>query len=164
MTEPRVEDHWWNYRLIPAGFPLRAVAYLVDAALAVVLVGGFYWFFRGFDETAQRYLDPELRSTLPRGLFLQTVIKIFGLSFLLDVAYGVLCEASPWSGTIGKRLVGIRVVDEYGERLSLTTSIIRNLAKIVSLAALGAGCLSMIWRRGGQAWHDRVAGTFVARG
>lgn len=164
MNKPRAEDHWWQYRLIPAGFPMRAVAYVVDAVLAVVLVGGYYWFFRGFDELAQRYLDPNLRDTLPPGAAGQAAYKILGLAFLFDVAYGVLCEASPWSGTIGKRLVGIRVVDEFGERLSLTTSTIRNLAKIVSLAALGLGCLASLWRPGGQGWHDRIARTFVAQG
>lgn len=164
MSTMRAEDHWWKYRMIPAGFALRAVAYVVDAVLVVTLVGGYYWFFRGFDETVQRYLDLELRGTLPPQVFAQTVGKILGLSFLLSIVYGVLAEASPWSGTIGKRLVGIRVVDEYGERLSLTTSIIRNLVKIVSLAALGLGCLSILWRPGGRAWHDRIARTFVAQG
>jgi uncharacterized RDD family membrane protein YckC len=164
MSRARADDYWWQYRLIPAGFPLRTVAYVVDTALAVALIGGFYWFFRGFDETAQRYLDPELRNTLPPGIFMQSVEKILGLAFLFNVFYGVVCEASPWSGTIGKRLVGIRVVDEYGERLSLTTSAIRNLVKIVSLAVLGLGCLATLWHPGGRAWHDRLAGTFVARG
>ena len=160
----RPDDHWWHYRLIPAGVPLRAVAMFVDFLLITAAVGAFYWFVRGFDEVVRRYFDPTLRASLPPGVLEESVTKILGLSYVINILYGVLCESSPWSGTLGKRLVRIRVVDEYGERISLTSSALRNLVKVISIAVLGLGCLAALWRPGGQAWHDRLARTFVAKG
>ncbi len=160
----RADDHWWQYRLSPAGVPIRIVAFLVDWLLMLAVVGSYFWFIEGFRDTAGSYLDPDLRATLAPGEFWIGVTNIFGLSSLVGLVYSVGCEASPWMGTIGKRLVGIRVVDEFGERITLTTSIIRNLAKILSFAALGLGCLAAIWAPAGQGWHDRLARTFVAQG
>jgi len=164
MAKHRVDDQWWSYRLIPASIILRAVAATFDFVVILLFVGSFYWFLRGFDDIALRYLDATQRGTLRAGLVEQYLTKILGLTYLSFLVYGILCEASPWSGTLGKRLMQIRVVDEFGERLSLTTAIVRNLAKSISLAPMGVGFLAACWSPGGQAWHDRAARSFVAKG
>jgi uncharacterized RDD family membrane protein YckC len=162
---PRPDDHvWWRYRLTLAPVWLRLAALVVDVTLVVAVVGGYFWFFEGFGATAISYFDEDLRGTLPPRAFVTGLTRILGVSFLLGLLYGVFGDGSPWMGTVGKRLVGIRVTDEYGERITLTTSIIRNLMKIVACAPLGLGCLAACWNPAGQAWHDRVAHTFVARG
>lgn len=159
-----LEDQWWAHRLDPAGPVQRLFAALVDVLLVVASVTAVYWFFRGFDDVFHRYFDPALRDSLPAGVFEETLVKIAGLSLMSFLVYCVLFEPAPWSGTLGKRLVGIRVVDEYGERLTLTASIVRNLVKLVSVAAAGVGVMAMFWRPGRQAWHDRLARSFVAKG
>lgn len=164
MAVPLSEDAWWSYRLEPASFGRRAVAALFDIALILTAMTVYYWFFRGFDAVFQAQRNDVLRAMLPPGTFERSILKIVGLSMLAHLVYGVLTEQSPWSGTFGKILVGIRVVDEYGERLTITASTVRNLVKFVSLAALGVGFFSVLWRPGSQAWHDRAAGSFVARG
>jgi uncharacterized RDD family membrane protein YckC len=164
MAVPLSEDAWWSYRLEPASFGRRATAALIDVALILTAVTLYYWFFRGFDALVQAYRNEVMRATLPPGLFERTMVKIVALSMLAHLLYGMLTEQSPWSGTFGKFIVGIRVVDEYGERLTITASTVRNLVKFASLAALGVGFLSVLWRPGRQAWHDRAAGSFVARG
>lgn len=158
------EDQWWSYRLEPAGFFRRAVAALIDVTLALVALGAYYWFFRGFNDVVQQHLNPVLQAAMDPEVLERTLGKILGLAAILHLVYGTVMEHSPWSGTLGKWLTGIRVVDEYGERLSLTASAVRNLVKFVSLAALGIGFLAALWRPGRQAWHDRAAGSFVARG
>lgn len=164
MAVPLSEDAWWSYRLEPASFGRRAVAALFDAALMLTSVTLYYWFFREFDALVQAQRNEVMRATLPPGLFERTIVKIVALSMLAHLLYAMITEQSPWSGTFGKYLVGIRVVDEYGERLTITASTVRNLVKFISLAALGVGFLSVLWRPGRQAWHDRAAGSFVARG
>jgi uncharacterized RDD family membrane protein YckC len=163
MSQPWVDD-WWAHRLDPASIWQRAAAAGVDILLVGGAVTAFYWFIRGFDDVVLRYLDPTLRETLPPRALSDGIIKIVGLTFLSLVIYGVLMEPAPWSGTFGKRLVRIRVVDEYGERLTFTAAIVRNLTKIVSVAALGIGLLAILWRPGHQAWHDLAARSFVAKG
>lgn len=157
-------DEWWAHRLDLASFAQRAFAAVVDIVVVVGLVTAYYWFFRGFDNVVLRYLDPKLREALPPRAMLDAIVKISGLSFLALVMYGVALEPSPWGGTLGKRIISIRVVDEFGEPLTITAAIIRNLVKVVSLAFLGIGFLAMLWRPGKQTWHDRAARSFVARG
>ena len=157
-------DEWWAHRLDLASFLQRAFAAIVDITVVVAAVTTYYWFFRGFDDVVLRHIDPKLREQLPPGALVSSIGKILGLSFLSLVMYGVLMEPSPWGGTLGKRLVSIRVVDEFGEPLTFTAAIIRNLVKVVSLAFLGVGFLAIFWRPGKQAWHDRAARSFVARG
>lgn len=158
------EDQWWSYRLEPAGFGRRAFAAIFDVVLALAAITTYYWFFRGLNDAVQQYMNAVLRAAMPEQQLERLAIKIVGLAMLVHLLYGTITEHSPWSGTFGKWLLGIRVVDEYGERLSLTASAVRNLVKFVSLAAVGLGFLSVLWRPGRQAWHDRAAGSFVARG
>jgi uncharacterized RDD family membrane protein YckC len=158
------DNDWWRFRLIPAGVPLRATAFVVDGGLILSLITAYFWFFSDFASVAGQYFDPELAPLLEPGEFSGAVTKIVGLSILAGLVYSVACEGSPWMGTIGKRLVGIRVVDEYGERLTLTTAIIRNLLKGLSIGCLGLGVVPAVTSPFGQAWHDRLARTFVAWG
>jgi uncharacterized RDD family membrane protein YckC len=158
-------DQWWSYRLEPAGFGRRMFALLFDLLLVSAAVTAYYWFFRGFDNVVRQQMNEVLRrEAMPPGTFENTIGRIVGLSMLAHLLYGTITEHSPWSGTFGKWLLGIRVVDEYGERLSLTASAVRNLVKVVSAAVLGIGFLAVLWRPGRQAWHDRAARSFVARG
>ena len=51
-------------------------------------------------------------------------------------------EATHNGGTYGKRLVGIMVTDENGNRITFGKSMIRNLTKIISYIAVE---LEFIW-------------------
>lgn len=157
-------DEWWSHRLDPASFWQRLAAAVIDALIVLAAMTAYYWFFRGFGEVWSRFIDPVRQDPASTSIFVEFSGKILGLSFLALIVYGVLMEPAPWSGTLGKRLVGIRVVDGYGERLTMTAAIVRNLTKIISIGALGIGVLAIFWRPGKQAWHDRVAHSFVARG
>src|SRR5690348_11117150 len=58
MDMKPAENPWWQYRLTPAGVPIRIVAFLVDALLMLAAVGSYFWFIEGFRDTAGSYLDP----------------------------------------------------------------------------------------------------------
>src|SRR5690625_6907242 len=45
--------------------------------------------------------------------------------------YFVLCECSKGQGTLGKRKVGIRVVDGLGQRIGFSRSILRTVVKFL---------------------------------
>lgn len=65
--------------------------------------------------------------------------------------------------TLGERLLGIRVIDEWGETPSLPRVLLRTVAGVVSLAG---GCLGFLWiafDREKRGLHDWVAGTYVVR-
>lgn len=65
-------------------------------------------------------------------------------------------------GTLGHRLMGLRVVGIDGERVSPLMALVRELAFIgLSVAPLGLGLLWMLDQRERRGWHDLVASTVV---
>lgn len=69
-----------------------------------------------------------------------------------------------WRGTtMGGIVVGIRVVRSSGADLRAVDAVVRGLASIFSIAALGIGCLWMLHDPERQMWHDKIAGTFVVK-
>jgi uncharacterized RDD family membrane protein YckC len=82
----------------------------------------------------------------------------------LGVGYYVVCEAAT-GATLGKRMVGIRVVDEDGDSVTLGASIIRNLLRLVdALFFYLVGFLFAVISSRGQRLGDRAAHTIVVRG
>jgi hypothetical protein len=86
-------------------------------------------------------------------------LALFGLAAL----YFTLCHASRRGQTLGKRLLGIRVVQLAGERLSLFESFERAAAYLEIPATLGLSLVSL-WRDPNRRLpHDRVVHTAVLR-
>lgn len=81
-----------------------------------------------------------------------------------DLGYCLVMEPSPTQGTLGKRLVGIKVVDQHGRRLSFSRALARTTTKLTSYGALGLGFLWIAFTKSRQGWHDQAAKTFVVRG
>ena len=77
--------------------------------------------------------------------------------------YGVFAEASAKQGTIGKRLLNIKVTDLNGGRISLQRSFIRNISKLLSVAPLFFGYLYSFLNKKQQCWHDIAANTLVIK-
>jgi len=81
---------------------------------------------------------------------------------LVAVAYFVVL----WSagGTIGQRIVGLRVVRENGRPPNLVRSVLRYVGLVISVAAVFIGLVWVAFDPRKQGWHDKLAGTFVVRG
>lgn len=77
--------------------------------------------------------------------------------------YGVFADSSTSEGTIGKRLLSIKVTDLNGNRISLKRSFIRNAAKILSVIPLFFGYLYIFLNKKNQSWHDIAANTLVIK-
>jgi uncharacterized RDD family membrane protein YckC len=75
--------------------------------------------------------------------------------------YWILADASRYQGSIGKRLLGLRVVDEYGVRLTLAAAAGRNLLKILSTIPALIGFMMAGWTKRKQALHDKIVGAYV---
>jgi uncharacterized RDD family membrane protein YckC len=142
-----------------AGFWRRLAAYLLDVVIIVLVVAGVFSVFFGFDETLRLYLED--RSPTNRLRFLAERNQIRDVSFLVWLIYSMVLEGSPLCGTLGKYLCGIKVVDRHGYPISEARSVGRNAAKLLSYIPL---CLGFIWAafsKEKQAWHDKIAETFV---
>jgi uncharacterized RDD family membrane protein YckC len=75
--------------------------------------------------------------------------------------YHAVAEATPWQGTPGKRLLGLKVIGPTGRRASFFRTLPRFVAKLISLAALGLGGFMILGNHRRQALHDRIVGTRV---
>ena len=68
--------------------------------------------------------------------------------------YFILLESSPWQGTIGKRVLGMKVELVNGNRISIVQATIRYVIKVFTLALLGIGYWPLFL--GKQALCDQV--------
>lgn len=96
------------------------------------------------------------------------VVQLFDLSrhdggFPVSLlAYHVAFWA--WKGTtLGGIVCGLRVVRVQGTELRFADALVRGLASVLSIGALGIGCLWMLQDAERQMWHDKIAGTLVVK-
>ena len=84
------------------------------------------------------------------------------VGMLLAIAYHV--GFWTWRGTtLGGIICQLRVTRTDGAPLQFVDSLVRGLTGIFSLAVMGLGFLWVLRDPERQAWHDRVAGTYVVK-
>ncbi|MGH2943907.1 MAG: RDD family protein [Solirubrobacteraceae bacterium] len=78
------------------------------------------------------------------------------------IAYYTLLEGGAKGQTLGKMMVGIRVIDlAQGGPIGYGRGFIRYIGRIVSSIPFGLGYFWMLWDREKQTWHDKMAGCVV---
>jgi uncharacterized RDD family membrane protein YckC len=132
-----------------AGLGSRALAWLLDLAVmallsmaCIVLVG--------------------LLGVLAGGI---ATAVYFVLAFVVQWGYGAVCEFRFGGQTLGKRAVGIRVLQASGTRITWSQAVVRNLVRIVDLMP-GLYLVGGIWAlldQHGRRLGDIAAGTVVVR-
>lgn len=85
-----------------------------------------------------------------------------GFYFFLLLTYHIAFWA--WRGTtLGGIICNLRVIRTHGAELRPADAVVRGLASMFSIAALGIGCLWMLQDSERQMWHDKIAGTLVVK-
>jgi len=80
---------------------------------------------------------------------------------LLTIVYETIL-LSQWGGqTVGKKIMGIKVVTTSGGQVDWVKAFVRSISKILSGLALGLGYFWAIWDPETQTWHDKLADTYV---
>jgi uncharacterized RDD family membrane protein YckC len=87
---------------------------------------------------------------------------IFAGILVLYVVYHALAHGLT-GATLGKRILGLRVVTRNGKRPSLGRATLRAVLAGVSVALLGLGVLLALFTRSGRALHDFLARTWVVQ-
>jgi uncharacterized RDD family membrane protein YckC len=146
-------------RFAYAGFWLRFVAYIIDAiilgfvlsiAVFLPLVGSSLRTFSGSFPDMMRELRPEFQ--------IARLISLLG-----GWVYYALLESSAWQATLGKKALGLEVVDLNGRRISFGRATGRYFAKILSAIILLIGFIMIGFTEKKQGLHDMVAGCLVVK-
>jgi len=118
-----------------ASFGRRLVAYLLDSILIGIVYGILY----------------AINKSLA-----------YAVALLVGVVYFSYFEGSPSGQTIGKKALGIRVIDfRAGGPLGYGRGFIRWLGRILSGIPCALGYLWMLWDKEKQTWHDKLATSVV---
>jgi uncharacterized RDD family membrane protein YckC len=91
----------------------------------------------------------------------QIVALYFVTKVILVYIYFVLFEISKWQGTIGKKLLKIKVTDINGQRITFKKATIRLFSKFLS-AQLLIGYIMIFFTSKKQGLHDLIAKTLVS--
>jgi uncharacterized RDD family membrane protein YckC len=130
----------------PAGFWLRTAALVVDAVV--------WWLLLRLGDVGTALLGRW-----------ELIARAFDYSFglIVPAAYVVLMHGTA-GRTLGKMLVGVRVVGAAGEPIGYPRALARYLAWFLSALPLLLGFALAAARPDRRALHDLIAGTRVVRG
>lgn len=128
-----------------AGFGVRLLVYIIDAVIIGIIVAIL--------TAIGRRVNSDFLVGLSTG-----VGGVVGFFYL--VYFWATTGQTP-----GKRLLGLRVVgrDDGINGIGWGPAIIRWIGYLISGAIFFLGFLWIIWDRQKQGWHDKIAGTHVAR-
>jgi len=132
-----------------ASFDQRLMAWAIDYFLIVVVYAIILAIAVLFFE------DKESRIAL--------VFAFFMLVPFTKFVYCSIADASKTQGSIGKKLMDIKVTNEFGQRLTFGAALLRNVAKLISNATLGLGYLYCFLNKKQQCLHDVIVSTLVVK-
>lgn len=135
--------------LVYAGFWYRLLALMIDYTLSLAIALASI--------TLVQLVAP---SGIP---VLNTVVWNTAALLSIQLLYFVALEQSSWKGTLGKRLLKLRVTDTRGQRLGPIRSLCRNLLKLSMPLTFGGVALWIFFTAKHQTLYDKACGTVVLR-
>jgi uncharacterized RDD family membrane protein YckC len=144
------------YQVTYAGFWWRVLAHIIDGLiLSVVFVPLAITVGVGMG-TGDADLDSPLVPAVK--------ISLRGFQILAAWLYQAFCESSSWQGTIGKKVLGLRVTDMNGGQISFGRATGRYFASILSGMICFIGFIMVAFTEKKQGLHDMLASTLVLKG
>lgn len=143
-----------------AGFWLRAVAFIIDFFLVLIVMA------------------PPIFSLLVKNVGPQPTVEqvlafssggtsqALAITLLIEMAYWLYyasLESSAWQATLGKRLLGLYVTNLAGQRISFARASGRYFGMVISRLTLLVGFLMAGFTAKKQALHDLLSGCLVLR-
>ena len=138
-----------------AGFVTRLIAWIIDRLIVTAVIAGtvvvaqFVW--QSLPINQHIHLGDAARLVV--AILAGALAVLFAFSY--HIVFWMLAGQTP-----GKRIMGVRIVRTNGERVRFGTCVKRQLGLLVS-AILLLGYLWALVDNRRQAFHDKLAGTFV---
>lgn len=131
-----------------AGFGSRLVAHIIDGAILSISIGIISWI------TGIEFSSGVMEIVYSPGGW---------ISFFLVLAYFVYFETSEKQATIGKSVMGLKVIRQDGKKMETSDAIIRYLGKVLSAVIFMIGFLMVLFDDQKRSLHDRIAKTYVVK-
>lgn len=94
----------------------------------------------------------------------EQIVPFDTLIILAAAILSLVYYVSYWSTsgqTIGKTMLGLKVVDRTGSPPSTGKAVLRYLGYLISAAIFSLGFIWIAFDQKRQGWHDKIAGTYV---
>jgi uncharacterized RDD family membrane protein YckC len=145
--------------IVYAGFWKRFAANFIDSfliAIAMYAVLIPVMFIFGMTDPQNMFENGEPSPTY-------WVVNIFSnlFSFAVGITYYAWMESSSYQATLGKQIIGIKVCDFNGGRISFWRAVGRYFGRIISTLTLGIGLIMAGFTDRKMALHDYIASTLV---
>jgi uncharacterized RDD family membrane protein YckC len=157
------------YAAVPSspygGFWIRLLAHLIDHVILGAVAAPLFFIMAlptiiRVAHEAERNQEPSPEMIMA---ILSSVLLYVAVAFAGQWLYEALLTSSSWQGTIGKRVLRLRVVDEAGNRIGFGRATGRFFAKILSSMFFCIGFLMIAFTDRKTGLHDMLAGTKVLR-
>lgn len=150
---------------IYGGFWIRFLAHVVDHIILGAVAAPL--FFVMVLPTILRIAQQADRDQEPSPELIITIVSsvfvYIALAFVGQWLYEALLTSSSWQGTIGKKILRLKVVDEAGNRIGFGRATGRFFAKILSSMFFCIGFIMIGFTERKTGLHDMLAGTRVLR-
>lgn len=143
-----------------ASLKRRTLAYLIDILPITFLTFSFFYLFTDFKDVWHQYLSHS-RTIMDTIEFQTWKMLIRNTTFIAFVLYGTLFESSKLQGTLGKYILGIKVVNYQFEKISIVHSIYRNFVKLTAYITALISYFMLIFTKNKQTLHDKVSKTYL---
>lgn len=146
-----------------AGFWKRFAAYLIDAVvvaipLLLLAIPALVYFI----SSSGNLESADTAARIAFEVRFRQIASLFQVVFTLAPwFYGAWMESSRLQATVGKMLLGIKVVNAQGGRLTFWHAFGRNAGKAISGLILNIGFLMAGATRKKQALHDKMTNAYV---
>jgi uncharacterized RDD family membrane protein YckC len=156
------EDVVLSYAL--AGPGSRIAAGLIDLTVIWLLIAIGFGLLLSAGMLAFTLSDLILRRTFAPAT-VASLITVVSLAFFSNIFYFIFLEWVTKGQSIGKRLMGLRVIHDGGQALNISASITRNLGRVIDFlpGPYLVGFVSVLISAKGQRIGDIMAGTVVIR-
>ncbi len=157
---------WFNVDdVILASIKRRFFAVLIDLVIIILLyliiVLILYWCgIKVLHLQINQFKETEISTSHPDDP-INPVLKKF--LAVIPSLYYILITYFTNGYTVGKRLLGIRIISIYHHRINLWHCIERTLGYALSALEAGFGFIQALWNPNKMALHDRIAETIVVR-
>jgi uncharacterized RDD family membrane protein YckC len=158
------QQEWFSgNELTLASVPRRTIAILIDFLIIVLIFylidKAFTWIGLGITKinlTNLFHIEIEAKNMSEKKILL---FKTF-LGFVPTI-YFVLTTYITNGQSIGKKIVGIKIISIYHYRIGLWHCIERSFGYVASTLELGIGFYQVFWNPNRMTLHDRIAETIV---